>query len=123
MRDQKQKGFTVLGLVVTVILLVLAILLMMKIVPVFAEYRTIHRVISYAAQGTSEAEVRRRYSDQIRIEGLPNNTTLSPNDLKVQVAGNSTTVSFEYNKEVALIGDSVFLLFKFKNEIRSATAY
>jgi len=122
MRNQSQKGFTVLGLVVTVVLVVLVIILIAKIFPVFAEYRTISRVALHAAQGTSEAEVRRRYDDQIRVEGV-SNRLLTGKDLRVEIVGNSTTVSFVYEREVSIIGDTVFLLFKLNGEQRRGTAF
>ena len=120
MYNKNQKGFTVFGLVVTVVVIVLIAFFLMKVFPVFAEYRTTSRVISYAAQGRSESEVRQRYDSQIRVEGV-NNPALVGRDLKVTVVGNKTTVNFVYMQEVALIGDSIFLLFKFDREISSAS--
>ena len=122
MSKQTQKGFTVFGLVVTVVTVVLVTIFIAKIFPVFAEFRTISRVALHAAQGSNEAEVQRRFNDQIRIEGMPN-SRLTGKDLRVTIVGNSTTVDFEYERELSLVGDTVFLLFKMRGSQRRGTAF
>ncbi|MGL4666568.1 MAG: DUF4845 domain-containing protein [Saezia sp.] len=122
MSNKNQKGMSLLGMVFTVIILALTVIFMMKLVPAFAEYRTVCRVAQYAAQGTSEADVKRRYDTQIRVDGVTN-PTVKGSDLDVKIVGNSTTVSFEYRKEISLIGDSIFLLVRLNGQETSGTAY
>lgn len=118
MRNLNQKGLTFFGMVVAALIVIFIIFFIMKLFPVFAEYRTISRVVAYAAVGTSESEVKRRYDDQIWREGV-SNPLVTGNDLKVKVVGNTTTVSYLFESEVPLIGENILLVIRFNDEQKS----
>lgn len=118
MRNLNQKGLTFFGMIVTALFVILIIFFMMKLFPVFAEYRTISRVVAFAAIGTNENQVKRRYSDQIWREGV-SDPVVTSDDLKVKVVGNTTIVSYLFVSEVPLIGDNVSLVFRFDAEQQS----
>lgn len=115
MNLQKQKGMTVVGMVITLVIVALLLIVGIKTVPVYTEYRVLNKVAKYAAQGESVSEIRGSFMGQLRREGI-SNPPLDANDIQVTTRGGQTIVSFAYYREVSLVGDTVFLLFKLSGE-------
>jgi type II secretory pathway component PulJ len=112
-----QTGFTMFSLLVWVTLICMLVLLGLKVFPAVNEYLTIRRVVQRLADAdmSSEAEVRSSFEKSKSIEYAI--TTITGQDLDIDIQGHKTRISFEYDKEIELV-EPVFLLFKFKGATR-----
>lgn len=117
---EKQKGMSLLGMLFVIVVVVLLAVLVVKVVPVLGEYRTVSRVVRFAAEGSSESEIRSRYDQQIRLEGVYDGS-VSGKDLKITMQSNGATVDFKYTREAHLFGP-VYLTFKMEGQ-ESARRY
>jgi type II secretory pathway pseudopilin PulG len=98
---QKQRGLSLVGLIVVLFVVVLVVLFAMKLVPSFVEYRSAKSAIeAIAAQNlTSAGEVRKAFELRSAIDDI---NTIKPTDLDIAKDGNAFVISFAYRKEVPL---------------------
>lgn len=100
----RQRGMTMMGMLITVIILGILAVAAIRVIPVLTEYQTVSKVARFAASSSTEAEVRSRFDTQIRMEGVTS-PPITGNDLKITNAGsNRTTVSFSYDKVIPIVG-------------------
>jgi Flp pilus assembly protein TadG len=100
MRTQ-QRGVSILGLLILLVLFIVVALFAMKVIPSFMEYRTTKSAIeAIARQGvTSATDVRRAFQNRAAIDNI---VTVGPQDLEITRDGNSVVIAFAYRKEIPL---------------------
>jgi len=97
-----QRGVTITGLVVILIILSLLALFAMKVIPSFLEFRTAKTAIELIARSSQNpAEVRRAFENRAAIDNIQ---TIRPQDLEITRDGNQMVIAFAYRKEVPLFG-------------------
>jgi type II secretory pathway component PulJ len=97
-----QRGVTITGLVVILIILSLLALFAMKVIPSFLEFRTAKTAIELIARSSQNpAEVRRAFENRAAIDNIQ---TIRPQDLEITREGNQVVIAFAYRKEVPLFG-------------------
>jgi len=98
----RQRGVSIMGLIVGLIVLIFLALFGMKVIPSFMEFRTAKNGIDAIArekQGGSVADIRRAFEARTAIDDI---TSVKPQDLEVTKNGNEIVISFAYRKEVPL---------------------
>lgn len=104
---QKQKGVTLIGMLLVGIVIVFAAIVVMKIVPAYIEYFSVKKVFSAMAvdpamKDATNDEVRLSYA---RRSGIDNITAVKPDDLDISRASGQTVVSVKYRVEKPLFGN------------------
>jgi Tfp pilus assembly protein FimT len=96
-----QRGVTIMGLLIMLVLFILVALFAMKVLPSFMEFRTAKSAIeAVARQGaTSTADVRRAFDNRATIDNI---VSVRPQDLEITREGNSLVIGFAYRKEIPL---------------------
>ena len=102
---KSQRGITLIGMVVTAIVIVLVAVLGLKVAPAYIEYLTAKKAIAAIAQANSKATVGEvRYAFQLR-SAIDNIDVIGPKDLEVTKEGNDIVISFAYPKRIPLFGN------------------
>ena len=100
--SMKQRGLSLIGLIVVLFIVVLLALFAMKVIPSFLEYRTAKTAIELIAPSAQNpAEARRAFENRAAIDDI---TTITPKDLEITREGNQLVIAFAYRKEVPLFG-------------------
>jgi hypothetical protein len=101
MMHKEQRGVSVMGLLVVLVLFSVVALFAMKVIPSFMEFRTTKSAIeAIAKQGvTSPADVRRAFENRSAIDNI---VTVRAQDLEITRDGNSVVIAFAYRKEIPL---------------------
>lgn len=108
----KQRGVSLSGLLVGVVIVVLVALLGMKVFPSVTEYLQIKKAIKAVAQDSSlksasVAEVRKAYSKHQEIDNIKK---IGPADLEVTKEGGELLISFAYQDKIPLFANVSLLL-------------
>ena len=98
---KRQRGVSITGLLVVLVLVVIVALFGMKVVPSFLEFRTAKAAIQAASAAQSPADVRRAFENRATIDNI---NSIKPADLEITREGNQMVVAFAYRKEVPLFG-------------------
>jgi Tfp pilus assembly protein PilE len=102
---KNQRGITLIGILVTAIVIVIVAILGLKVAPAYIEYLTAKKAIVAIAQANSKATVGEvRYAFQLR-SAIDNIDVIGPKDLEVTKEGNDIVISFAYPKRIALFGN------------------
>ena len=118
MHARRERGITLIGLVIWAIVIAFAALLVMKVFPTVNEYWTIKRAVEKIAQENPATvlDARRAFERQKSIEYSI--SSIDAQDLKVTKENDKVVISFAYDKEIELI-EPVFLLIKYRGEGRA----
>jgi Tfp pilus assembly protein PilE len=102
---KNQRGITLIGILVTAIVIVIVAILGLKVAPAYIEYLTAKKAIVAIAQTNSKSTVGEvRYAFQLR-SAIDNIDVIGPKDLEVTKEGNDIVISFAYSKRIALFGN------------------
>lgn len=105
---RRQRGLSLLGLLVSGIVIAVVALVVMKVFPTFMEYRAITRAVEKSASdGATPAEVARAFDRYAAIDDI---TSITGKDLQVTKNGDKIVVSFAYEKRIPLVGIASLLL-------------
>ncbi|MFM7670240.1 MAG: DUF4845 domain-containing protein [Betaproteobacteria bacterium] len=105
---QGQRGFSLLGLVSTLLVLALAGVLLVRAGPGVLEYWAIKKAVAAAAAvSDTPAELRERF-DKMASVGFSD--TLQGKDLEISGRGDSMRVRFKYDKRIVLFGPFSLLI-------------
>jgi len=107
---KRQKGVSLLGLILVSSLLIAVAILTIKVIPAVAEYLTVvkHlRAIVSSGETTSVAAVRRGYELRKAIDDTP---SVAGNDLEIGKSGNDVVISVAYSKKIPLFANVSLLL-------------
>nr|WP_315256889.1 DUF4845 domain-containing protein [uncultured Duganella sp.] len=104
----RQEGISLVGLIVVLALLGVVLVLGMKIVPTYTEYRAIQNAIVTAkAAGGSAAEIQRSFDASATASYI---SAISGRDLIIDKVNGETEISFAYDKKIPLVGPASLLL-------------
>jgi hypothetical protein len=97
-----QQGISLMGLIFTLVLVVVAALFAMKVIPSFLEFRTAKSAIeAVARQAETPADARRAFDNRATIDDI---NSVRAQDLEISREGNQLVIAFAYRKEVSLVG-------------------
>lgn len=113
LRERRQRGITLFGLLLWAIIIGFVALLAMNVLPTVNEYLTIQKAVNkIAAEGmTTVPEIRAAFERQKEIEYSIQ--AITGKDLKITKENERVVISFAYDKEVKVISP-VFLLIKYE---------
>ena len=117
-RRPRQRGITLMGLLLWAIIIGFLALLAMRVLPTVNEYLTIQKAVNkIAAEGlTTVPEIRAAFEKQKDIEYSI--SSISAKDLEVTKENDQVIIRYAYNKEVEIMSP-VFLLIKYQGSSRS----
>jgi len=107
---QGQQGLTFFGLLIVGVLLAFAGVIFAQLVPTYIEFMAVEKAVQKASAGTTVAEVRSIFDKAATIDDI---TTITGKDLEVGKQGDQVVVSFDYQREVPLMGPA-YLVMKYK---------
>lgn len=113
LHEQRQRGITLLGLLIWAIIIGFVALIAMNVLPTVNEYFTVQKAVNkIAAEGlTTVPEIRAAFERQKEIEYSIQ--SISGKDLNITKENDKVVIGFAYEKEVKLISP-VFLLIKYE---------
>jgi hypothetical protein len=101
----RQRGITITGLIIGLVILVFVALLGFKLIPSFLEFRAMKGAIVAIArerQASSVADIRRAFESRQAIDDF---SSVKPSDLEITKQGNQVVISFAYRKEIPLFAN------------------
>ena len=105
---QKQRGLSLSGLILALILIGLVAVIGMQVVPAVVEYQSIKKAMIEARnKGNSAAEIQAAYN---KAEAAGYFTAVGGNDLVIVKENGEYVVSFAYEKKLPLFGPASLLL-------------
>jgi uncharacterized membrane protein len=107
---QGQQGLTFFGLLIVGLLLAFAGVIFAQFVPTYIEFMAVEKAVQKASEGTTVAEVRSIFDKAAQIDDI---TTITGKDLEVGKQGDRVVVSFDYQREIPLVGPA-YLVMKYK---------
>jgi len=113
-----QRGLTLLGLIITGVVLVFVAMIVMKVFPTATEYLAVKRaVVKAQSEGTDPLTIRNAFDRAAAIDDI---TSITGKDLDIQrIPGGGFTVSFAYEKRIPLFGPAILLL-DYRGDARDA---
>ncbi len=104
----RQRGLTLIGLLIAGIFVALIALVGMRIVPSVVEYMAIKKAAVRAASSSDNAtEIRGAFERSAAIDDF---TAISSKDLVISKLGDKQIVSFEYEKRIPLFGPASLVI-------------
>ena len=104
---QGQQGLTFFGLLIVGILLAFAGVIFAQLVPTYIEFMAVEKAVQKASEGTTVAEVRSIFDKAAQIDDI---TTITGKDLEVGKQGDRVVVSFDYQREIPLMGPAYLVM-------------
>jgi hypothetical protein len=104
---QRQRGLTFFGLLFVGILLAFAGVTLAQVVPTYIEYLAVQKAVQKASSGSTVAEVRTLFDKAAQIDDI---STISGRDLEIGKQGDKVVVSFDYSREVHLVGPAYLVM-------------
>jgi len=106
--QKRQQGVSLVGLIVILALLGVVLVLGLKIVPTYTEYRAIQNAIVTARNaGGSAADIQKSF-DTSAVAGYI--SSINGRDLIIEKIDGQTEISFAYEKKIPLVGPASLLL-------------
>ena len=98
----RQRGLSLISLVVLVVLIGFFGVLALRVVPTFVEYRAITSAVKKAAAGAHTVpEILTQFQRSSDIDDI---TAITPKDLNIQKTDDGFVISFAYTKKIPLFG-------------------
>jgi Domain of unknown function (DUF4845) len=104
---QQQRGMTFIGLLFVGVLLAFAGVTLAQVVPTYLEYMAVQKAVQKASTGTTVAEVRATFDKAAQIDDI---STISGKDLDIGKQGDRVVVSFDYSREIHLVGPAYLVM-------------
>lgn len=105
---KRQRGISLVGLILTLAVLGFLGVLALKVVPTYTEYRAIQNAIVKARNaGTTVREIQASFDANADVGYI---TSISSKDLIISKENNEMEVSFAYEKKIPLFGPASLLL-------------
>jgi predicted transcriptional regulator len=108
-RKSRQQGISFVGLVFVGSMLAMAGVVAAQIFPTLVELQAVQKAVAKAAEGQSVVEIRTIFDKQASIDDIK---TISGKDIEVTKEGDKVVVSFNYQREIHLVGPA-FLTLKY----------
>ena len=115
---RRQRGLTLIGLLISGIIIALVALVVMRVVPTVIEYFNIKKAVVRAASASpsgAPSEIRTAFE---RSQAIDDFTAIAGKDLVITKVNDRTVVSFAYEKRVPLFGPAS-LVIEYKGDSRS----
>jgi type II secretory pathway pseudopilin PulG len=109
MQAQRQRGISLVGLIVVIAILGVIGVLAMKIIPTYTEYRAIQGAIERAKRdgGGSVRDIQASFAKSAEVGYI---SAISSRDLMIERQGGEFEISFAYEKKIPLFGPASILL-------------
>ncbi|QJD88696.1 DUF4845 domain-containing protein [Duganella dendranthematis] len=105
---KRQQGISLVGLIVVLAALGFVLMLGLKIVPTYMEYRAIKNAIATAkATGGGVIEIQKSFDASATAGYI---SSISSRDLIIEKNNGETDISFAYEKKIPLVGPASLLL-------------
>jgi Domain of unknown function (DUF4845) len=104
---QQQRGLTFIGLLFVGIFLAFAGVTLAQVVPTYIEYLAVQKAVQKASVGTTVAEVRTTFDKAAQIDDI---TSITGKDLDIGKQGDKVIVSFDYSREIHLMGPAYLVM-------------
>ncbi|MYN28673.1 DUF4845 domain-containing protein [Duganella levis] len=105
---KRQQGISLVGLIVVLAALGFVLMLGLKIVPTYMEYRAIKNAIATAkATGGGVIEIQKSFDASATASYI---SSISSRDLIIEKNNGETDISFAYEKKIPLVGPASLLL-------------
>lgn len=108
--ERRQRGLTLIGLLVSGIIIALVALVVMRVVPTVIEYFNIKKAVVRAASSSPSglpSEIRTAFD---RAQAIDDFSSIAAKDLVITKVNDQTVVSFAYEKRVPLFGPASLLI-------------
>lgn len=106
--QKRQKGISLVGLIVVLAVLGFILVLALKIVPTYTEYRAIQNAIVTAkATGGSVLEMQKSFDANATTGYI---SSITSRDLLIGKENGEVEISFAYEKKIPLVGPASLLL-------------
>jgi Tfp pilus assembly protein PilE len=95
----RQRGISILGLIVVLVIAILVALLAFKLIPSYMEFRAMKGAIAAIArekQNSTVQEIRRAFESRQAVKAT---------DLDITKQGNQVVIAFAYRKEIPLFAN------------------
>lgn len=118
-RRAKQRGLTMVSLLMLCIVIGFSALVIMRVVPTFIEYQNIKKALvrAVSSSGNNNPEAIRSAFD--RSQAIDDFSAINSGDLKIEKgAGDQLVVSFHYDKRIPLFGP-VSLVIEYEGDSRA----
>jgi hypothetical protein len=115
---RRQRGLTLIGLLLSGIVIALIALVVMRVVPTVIEYFNIKKAVVRATSASPSglpSEIRTAFD---RSQAIDDFSAVAAKDLVITKVNDQTIVSFAYEKRVPLFGPAS-LLIEYKGDSRS----
>lgn len=104
----RQRGLTLIGLLVAGVFVALIALVGMRVVPSVIEYMAIKKAVVRAASSSdSPSEIRTAFERSASIDDF---TAITGKDLVIAKVGDRQVVSFDYEKRIPLFGPASLVI-------------
>ena len=104
----RQRGLTLIGLLIAGVFVALAALVGMRVVPTVIEYMAIKKAVVHAASASDNpSEIRAAFERSASIDDF---TAIAGKDLVIAKVGDRQVVSFDYEKRVPLFGPASLVI-------------
>ena len=116
--SRRQRGLTLIGLLISGIIIALIALVVMRVVPTVIEYFNIKKAVVRATSSSPTglpSEIRTAFD---RAQAIDDFSAIAAKDLVITKVNDKTVVSFAYEKRVPLFGPAS-LLIEYKGDSRS----
>jgi Tfp pilus assembly major pilin PilA len=107
---RRQRGLTLIGLLVSGIIIAVLALVVMRVVPTVIEYFNIKKAVVRAASSSPSglpSEIRTAFD---RAQAIDDFAAIAAKDLVITKVNDQTVVSFAYEKRVPLFGPASLLI-------------
>ncbi len=107
-RADRQRGLTLIGLLIAGVFVALVALLGMRIVPSVIEFMAIKKaVVRAASTSDNPAEIRAAFERSAAIDDFQ---SVTGKDLRIAKVNDKTLVSFDYEKRIPLFGPASLVI-------------
>ncbi len=109
MRMQRERGISLIGLIVVIAILAGIGLLAMQVIPTYIEYRAIQGAIERAKKdgGDSVKDIQDSFNKSAEVGYI---TAIQGRDLQIVREGGEFEISFAYEKKIPLVGPASLLM-------------
>ncbi|MYM74198.1 DUF4845 domain-containing protein [Duganella sp. FT109W] len=105
---KRQQGISLVGLIVVLAALGFVLMLGLKIVPTYMEYRAIkNAIVTAKATGGGVIEIQKSFDASATAGYI---SSISSRDLIIEKNNGETDISFAYEKKIPLVGPASLLL-------------
>jgi hypothetical protein len=101
-RIERQRGLSLIGMILMVVVIGFAAILALRITPTFVEYRAVNSAIKKAvASSNTVPDIQKAFDRSAAIDDI---TVMTGKDLNIQKSDDGYFVDFAYTKKIPLFG-------------------